>query len=80
MSITSKSPRKAALVALETGSQALPDYCHRFSPKVFTKGQLFACLVLKQFFKADYRGIAGILADTPNLHKNGYRPNSGILE
>jgi hypothetical protein len=49
------------------GPFALPAYCHRFSPKVFTQPQLFACLVLKEFFKTDYRGITGILADTPNL-------------
>jgi len=67
MSTTSKSPRKVALVALEVGKEALPDYSHRFSPKVFTQPQLFACLVLKQFFRTDYRGIMGILADTPNL-------------
>lgn len=67
MSTTSKSPRKVALVALGIGREALPQYCHRFSPKVFTQPQLLACLVLKQFFKTDYRGITGILADTPNL-------------
>lgn len=67
MSTTSKSPRKVALVALQIGTEALPAYCHRFSPKVFTQPQLFACLVLKKFFKTDYRGITGILADTPNL-------------
>ena len=67
MSTTSKSPRKVALVALEIGKEALPDYCHRFSPKVFTQPQLFACLVLKEFFKTDYRGIMGILDDTPSL-------------
>jgi len=67
MSTTSKSPRKVALVALEVGKEALPAYCHRFSPKVFTQPQLFACLVLKQFFRTDYRGIMGILADTPSL-------------
>ncbi len=67
MSTTSKSPRKVALVALDVGKDALPAYCHRFSPKVFTQPQLFACLVLKQFFKTDYRGIMGILADTPSL-------------
>jgi hypothetical protein len=67
MSTTSKSPRKVALVALDVGKEALSAYCHRFSPKVFTQPQLFACLVLKEFFKADYRGIMGILADTPNL-------------
>ena len=67
MSTTSKSPRKVALVALEIGREALPQYCHRFSPKVFTQPQLFACLVLKQFFKTDYRGITGILADMPSV-------------
>ena len=69
MSTTSKSPRKVALVALDVGKQALPAYCHRFSPKVYTQPQLFACLVLKEFFKTDYRGIMGILADTPSLCK-----------
>ena len=67
MSTASKSPRKVALVGLEVGKEALPAYCHRFSPKKFTQPQLFACLVLKEFFRADYRGIMGILADTPNL-------------
>ena len=67
MSTTSKSPRKVALVALAIGTEALRAYCHRFSPKVFTQPQLFACLVLKEFFKTDYRGIMGILADMPSL-------------
>ena len=69
MSTTSKSPRKVALVALDVGKDALPDYSHRFSPKVFTQAQLFACLVLKEFFGTDYRGIVGILADSPDLRQ-----------
>jgi hypothetical protein len=69
MSRTSKSPRKVALVALDVGKEALPQYSHRFSPKVFTQAQLFVCLVLKEFFKTDYRGIAAILADTPDLRQ-----------
>ena len=69
MSQTSKSPRKVALVALDVGNEALPQYSHRFSPKKFTQAQLFACLVLKEFFKTDYRGIAAILADTPALRQ-----------
>ena len=64
MSTTSKSPRKVALVALGIGKEALPAYCHRFSPKVFTQPHLFACLVLKEFFKTDYRGIMGILGES----------------
>lgn len=69
MSRTSKSPRKVALVALDVGKDALADYSHRFSPKVFTQAQLFACLVLKEFFRTDYRGIVGILADSPHLRQ-----------
>jgi hypothetical protein len=67
MSTTSKSPRKVALVAVEVGTEALAQYAHRFSPKKFTQPQLFACLVLKQFFRTDYRGITAILADMPSL-------------
>ena len=67
MSTTSKSPRKVALVALAVAKDALSAYSHRFSPKKFTQHQLFACLVLKEFFRTDYRGIVEILADTPNL-------------
>jgi hypothetical protein len=47
--------------------EALPAYSHRFSPKRFTQHQLFVCLVLKAFYKTDYRGIAAILADSPEL-------------
>jgi hypothetical protein len=55
------------LVAYATARAALPKYAHRFSPKKFTQHQLFACLVLKEFYKADYRGIVNILIDCPNL-------------
>ena len=54
-------------MAYAIAKDALPEYAHRFSPKKFTQHQLFACLVLKEFFKADYRGIVNILADCPNL-------------
>jgi hypothetical protein len=69
MSTTSKSPRKVALVALAVAQDALPAYSHRFSPKKFTQHQLFACLVLKEFHKTDYRGIAAILADHTDLRE-----------
>lgn len=67
MSTTSKSPRRVALVAWAVAKDALPAYSHRCSPKRFTQHQLFVCLVLKAFFKTDYRGIAAILADSPDL-------------
>ena len=69
MSTTSKSPRKVALVALAVAEQSLPPYSHRFSPKTFTQPQLFACLAIKTFFKTDYRGVAAILADLPDLRQ-----------
>ena len=49
------------------GSEALPLYSHRNSPKKFTQHQLFACLVLKCFLKTDYRGVVAHLADCPSL-------------
>jgi len=67
MSRTSKSPRGVALEALATAQHALPTYSSRFSRKDFTLAQHFACLVLKSFFRTDYRGVAAILADLPEL-------------
>jgi hypothetical protein len=67
MSRTSKSPRRVASVALAIGERSLPRYAHRFAPRTFTQPQLFACLVLKAFFKTDYRGIVAQLSDNPTL-------------
>jgi hypothetical protein len=67
--ITSKSPRKVAMVALAAGRDAFSDYSHVFSPKKFTRPQLFACLVLKEFEKKDYRGISQLLEDCPDLRQ-----------
>ena len=55
------------LAALATAERALPAYSHRNSPKKFTQHQLFACLVLKNFLKTDYRGLVAHLADSPSL-------------
>ena len=54
-------------VAYATGQKALRPYAHRFSPKKFTQPQHFACLVLKEFLKLDYRGVQQLLLDTPDL-------------
>ena len=67
MSLTSKSPERVAREALAVATTALPRYPHKFSPKIYTQPQLFACLVLKTFFNTDYRGIAQLLADLPEL-------------
>ena len=65
MSRSSKSPRKVILVALAVGRRALPEYAHRFSPKVFTQPQLFACLAFMAFLRTDYRGVEEHLHDCP---------------
>src|SRR5262245_61348376 len=67
MSTLAKSPCDVARRALAAGQRALRCYAHRFSPKTYTQPQLFACLVLKAFFRADYRGIAICLEDLPDL-------------
>jgi len=69
MSKTTKSPLTLAKVTLLIADQALPRYSHRFSPQKFTLPQLLAILVLKKFFKTDYRGIMIILQDSPTLTK-----------
>jgi hypothetical protein len=65
--ITSKSPWMVAMVALAAGKEAFSDYSHKFSPKKFTRPQLFACLVLKEFEKKDYRGVCQLLTDCSDL-------------
>jgi hypothetical protein len=67
MSATSKSPKAVILTALAVARRSLPAYSHRYSPKTFTQHQLFACLVLKNFLKTDYRGVVSLLNDTPFL-------------
>ena len=67
MATTSKSPKAVARAALATARRALPAYTHVNSPKKFTQHQLFACLVLKNFLKTDYRGVVAHLADHPPL-------------
>jgi hypothetical protein len=64
---TSKSPKAVARAALLAAQRVLPFYTHPNSPKVFTQHQLFACLVLKNFLKTDYRGVVAHLADHPQL-------------
>ena len=69
MNKTSKSPKAIALVAYVTAKKTLPPYSNEKSPHRFTQPQLIACLVLKEFFKTDYRGIMEILTDSSDLQK-----------
>jgi hypothetical protein len=67
VSTLSKSPVRVAREALATGQNTLRMYGHRFSPHRYSQPQLFACLVLKTFFKVDYRGLVAILKDHGEL-------------
>jgi hypothetical protein len=67
MSTTSKSPKRILQVAHRLGRERLRTYSHRFSPKKFTLPQLFACLVLKEFLRLDYRKLSALLTDAPSL-------------
>ena len=66
---TSKSPNDVAQLAYITAQRCVPAYRHEFSPKKFTQDQLVACLVLKEFFRTDYRGLAEILKDSSDLKR-----------
>ena len=57
------------MVALAAGKEAFSDYSHLYSPHKFTQPQLFACLVLKEFEKKDYRGIWQLLIDCCDLRQ-----------
>ncbi|HEU4394361.1 MAG TPA: transposase, partial [Planctomycetota bacterium] len=46
-----------------------PRYSSRFSRKEYTQHQHFAILVLKQFFKTDYRGIVQMLEEWSDLRE-----------
>ena len=69
MSKTSKSPLHVARTAYDVGRQALPRYASKFSRKDFTCAQLFAILVLRKFFKTDYRGVIAMLEDFAELRQ-----------
>ncbi len=64
---TTKSPRRVLQVSLALAQRALPAHAHRYSPKKFTRHQLFACLALEEFLKLDYRGVMQRLIDSPDL-------------
>jgi len=62
-----KSPIALAREALQAGQQAFQPYSCKYSPHRYKQAQLFALLVLRQFFKTDYRGIIQLLHDFSDL-------------
>ena len=70
----SKSALRVAREALAVGRAALLPYGSRFSRHDYTQPQLFALLVLKQFLRADYRGLVALVAEWRDLrHALGLR-------
>ncbi len=57
-------------MAYRLGKATLPDHASKYSRKDgFTLPQLFACLVLRQFYKLSYRGTEALLKDSPTWRK-----------
>jgi hypothetical protein len=64
-----KSPLALAREALAVGEAGLPLYGSIRSRHDFSLPQLFAVLVLREFFKTDYRGIVQLLHDLSDLRE-----------
>ncbi len=62
-----KSPRLLARMAYDVGRAGLEPYSCKRSPRRYTQAQLFALLVLRQFFKTDYRGVVALVEDFAEL-------------
>jgi hypothetical protein len=60
---------RVAREALAVATKVLRPYAHKYSPKRYTQPQLFVCLVLKTFFKTDYRGLTTLLDEWPDLRR-----------
>lgn len=57
------------VVAWRVGNACLPAYASRFSRRDFTLPQLFACLVLRQFYNLSYRKTEALLRDSPGWRR-----------
>ena len=64
-----KSPLSLAKAALALSSRTLTPYSCNMSNHLYTQSQLFSILVLRHFFRTDYRGIEQLLQDLPELCK-----------
>ena len=62
-----KSPLAVAREALAVGEHSLPAQASKFSRKDYTLAQLFALLVLRKFFRTDYRGVVAIVREWSEL-------------
>ena len=62
---TSRSPRRVLRAAHRLGQRVLPDHAGKFARHDFTLAQLFACLVLREFYGLSYRRAEHLLRDSP---------------
>jgi hypothetical protein len=58
-----------AKLALKCARARMTAYAHPKSPQKFTQPQLLACLILKTYFRATYRGVAEQLELSPLLRQ-----------
>ncbi len=65
----SKSPLSVAQEALHAAQAALPAYSCDVSRRDFTQHQLFAMLLLREFFHLDYRGVVAMLSEWSDLRQ-----------
>jgi len=63
---TSQSPRMVFITAHFIGKRLFRNYAGPFCRHDFTRAQLFACLVLREFFGLSYRGTEQLLRDSPH--------------
>ena len=70
MRTMTKSPVALAKTALRTAKASLSTYSSHYSRHDYSQHQLFAILVLRQFFKTDLRGIIQMLRDFSDLRKS----------
>ncbi|MDO8603876.1 MAG: IS5 family transposase [bacterium] len=66
---TSKSPLSVTVWAYAIAKESLPAYSCEKSNHIYTQHQLFALLILKQFFQEDYRGLVEVIKDFSDIRK-----------
>jgi hypothetical protein len=65
--LLTKSPIRFARMALDVARRQLPRYRTVFSRHDFEWPQLVACLLVRQFFQLDYRGVEQLLIEYGEL-------------
>ena len=62
-----KSALAVARQALAAARAALPAHASKYAKKTYTQHQLFALLAVREFLRADYRGLEQHLRDWSDL-------------